>query len=76
GANRFEAKGTLTVKGVAQEVMVPVTVAIGADSATATGAFQISRARFRIGSAEWADPSLVSDAIEVKFALALKGMVR
>lgn len=75
GGGRFEVAGTLAIKGVSRDVMVPVTVSRGAGNvATASGSFTIRRLDFRIGDGEWADPSMVANDVQVNFKLALAGL--
>lgn len=66
-ATRFDATGTLTLKGRTQTVTVPVTVAAGAAGATFDGTFNISRKAFGIGSPVW--DSVLEDQVAVKFHL-------
>ena len=74
GGGKFEVRGKLTIKGVAQDVVVPVSVTQAAAASTATGSFNIKRLVFKIGDGEWADTSMVADDVQVKFQLALTGM--
>jgi len=74
GGGRFEVAGTLSVKGSAQPVVVPVTLTQSAGTAVATGAFTVKRLAYRIGEAEWADTSLVADDVQVRFRLAFSGL--
>jgi polyisoprenoid-binding protein YceI len=74
GAGRYEVAGTLTVKGSAQPVVVPVTLVQQGAMATATGAFTIKRLAYRIGEAEWADTSLVANDVQVRFKLVVNGL--
>ncbi len=74
GAGRFEVAGTLTVKGSAQPVVVPVAFVQQGNQATATGAFTIKRLAYRIGEAEWADTSLVANDVQVRFRLVVRGL--
>ena len=74
GANRYEVAGTLTIKGNAHPVMVPVTVTQAGGTSTATGSFTIKRLDFKIGEGEWTDTSMVANDVTVKFKLALSGM--
>jgi polyisoprenoid-binding protein YceI len=64
-ANRFEATGTLTIKGRVATVTVPVTV--GAAGASFDGSFTISRKAFGIGDPIW-DEAL-DDKVAIKFHL-------
>ncbi len=74
GGGRFEVRGKLTVKGVAQDAVVPVAVTQSGAASTATGAFSIKRLDFKIGEGEWADTSMVANDVQVKFKLALTGL--
>ena len=78
GAGKYEAVGKLSVKGIAQDVVVPITMTqTGAGAAavtTAIGSFAIKRLTFKIGEGEWADTSMVADPVQVKFKLAMTGI--
>ena len=75
GAGRFDVAGKLTIKGLAREVTVPVQLAQAGGSGTAGGAFTLKRLEFKVGEGEWSDTSLVADDVQVRFKLALNGMV-
>lgn len=78
GAGKYEAAGKLSVKGIAQDVLVPITMTqTGTGAAavtTAVGSFPIKRLTFKIGEGEWADTSMLADPVQVKFKLALTGI--
>lgn len=74
GAGKYEVAGKLSIKGAAQDVVVPVTLTQSGALTTATGAFAIKRLAFKIGENEWADTSMVADEVQVKFKLALTGV--
>ena len=78
GVGKYEAMGKLSVKGIAQDVVVPITMTqTGAGAAavtTAIGSFAIKRLTFKIGEGDWADTSMVADPVQVKFKLALTGI--
>ncbi len=74
GGGRFEVTGTLTIKGSAHPVTVPVAVTQAGGTSTATGSFAIKRLDFKIGEGEWTDTSMVANDVTVKFKLALTGM--
>ncbi len=77
GPGRYEVAGKLTIKGAAQDIVVPVALAQnGANGAngTATGSFTLKRLAFRIGEGEWADTSMLADDVQVRFKLALGGL--
>jgi polyisoprenoid-binding protein YceI len=74
GPAKFEVAGTLSIKGNAQNVVVPVTLTQAGGTSTASGAFTIKRLDFKIGEGEWADTSMVANDVQVKFKLALNGI--
>ena len=75
GSGKLEVAGTLTIKGHAKPVAVPVTLASSASGlTTAQGSFHIKRMDFKIGEGDWADVSIVANDVTVKFKLALTGL--
>jgi polyisoprenoid-binding protein YceI len=78
GAGKYEVAGKLSIKGVAQDVVVPIAMTQAGTGAaaitTATGSFPMKRLTFKIGENEWADTSMVADPVQVKFKLALTGI--
>lgn len=74
GAGKFEVTGKLSIKGIARDVVVPVTLVQNGATTMATGALPLKRLAFKIGENEWADTSMVADDVQVKFKLALTGV--
>ena len=74
GSGKFEVAGTLSIKGSAQAVVVPVVVTQTGANSIATGGFTIKRLAYKIGEAEWADTSLVANDVSVRFKLTLTGL--
>lgn len=74
GAGKFEVTGKLSIKGLARDVVVPVTLVQNGATTLATGALPLKRLAFKIGENEWADTSMVADDVQVKFKLALTGI--
>ncbi len=74
GGGRFEVAGKLSIKGTAQNVVVPVSVVQAGASSTATGTFTIQRLAFKVGEGEWADTQIVANDVAVRFKLALTGL--
>jgi polyisoprenoid-binding protein YceI len=74
GAGKFEVAGKLSIKGVSQDVVIPVAMTQAAAVTTAVGSFPIKRLIYKIGEGEWADTSMVADPVQVKFKLALSGI--
>lgn len=66
-ATRFEATGTLTIKGRTANLTVPVTVGTGPAGTTFDGNFAISRKTFGIGDPIWDE--VLEDRVVVKFHL-------
>jgi polyisoprenoid-binding protein YceI len=74
GPGKFEVAGKLNIKGQAQDVKVPVTLAQSGATTTASGAFTIKRLDYKIGEGEWDDTSMVANDVQIKFKLALTGV--
>ena len=71
---RLDVTGKLTIKGVARDALVPVTLTQSGGVTQASGAFVIKRLDYRIGDGEWDDPSLVANDVQVSFKLAFAGI--
>jgi len=69
GGARYEASGTLSLKGKTQTLTVPVTFKTDGDGSSFDGAVTISRAYFNIGDDEWKDT--VADPVTVKFHIVV-----
>ncbi len=74
GGGKFEVSGKLAIKGSTRDTVVPVTLAQGGATTTASGVLTIKRLAFKIGENEWADTSAVADDVQIKFKLALSGV--
>lgn len=70
-ADRFRARGTLTLKGVARSVEVPFTLIVRQEGATLEGALVLQRGSFGIGEGEWAATTVIGADVKVSFALKL-----
>lgn len=71
GPGRFDATGTLTMKGKSLGITVPVTVKNAADGNVFEGSFTISRKAFGIGDPVWED--VLDDKVNVRFHLISSG---
>jgi polyisoprenoid-binding protein YceI len=69
GGGKFEAAGTLALKGKTQALKVPVSVRSEGDGTSFDGSVTISRAYFNIGDEEWKDT--VADPVSVKFHIVV-----
>lgn len=74
GGGKYQVDGTLTIKGNAQKVSVPVTLTQSGATTIAAGTLPLKRLAFKIGDGDWADTSMVADEVTVQFKLALTGM--
>ncbi|OJW77837.1 YceI family protein [Thiobacillus sp. 65-1402] len=73
GNNRYEMRGTLTLKGRSRDMIVPVTYVPGKNAAAFDGGFVLKRLDFGIGEGMWADVATVANEIKVKFRIAATG---
>ena len=73
GNNRFELRGTLTLKGKPRDMVIPVSYAPGKNASTFDGSFVLKRLDFGIGEGMWADVATVADEIQVRFRIAATG---
>jgi polyisoprenoid-binding protein YceI len=53
GGDAYEAPGKLTIRGTAKDVVLPFTLAISGDQATAKGHLSLVRSDFGIGQGPW-----------------------
>lgn len=67
GPDRFEATGTLALKGKTQTVKAPVTVKTAGGLRSYSGELPISRAAFAMGDAGWNE--VLEDKVIVKFVI-------
>ena len=75
GGGKLEVAGTLTLKGRARPLVVPVTIVPGDGAkSVASGSFTVQRLEFRVGDGDWSDVSMVADAVQVRFRLTLTGL--
>ncbi len=67
GADRFEATGTLSLKGKTQTVKVPVSVKAEGKGRRFEGELPISRTAFGMGDPQWNE--VLEDKVVVKFVI-------
>lgn len=73
GNNRYEVRGTLTLKGRSRDMIVPVTYTPGKNTASFDGGFVLRRLDFGIGEGMWADVATVANEVQVRFRIAATG---
>jgi len=71
GAGKYEASGTLTIKGVSQPIVAPFTLTEAAGLRTVEGQFPLKRLQYKIGEGQWSDTDTVADEILVRFRFVL-----
>ena len=72
GGERYEIAGTLSMKGVAKEIAIPVTLRKdAAGNSVAEGQFTVKRLDFRVGEGMWADPNTVANEVTVRLRMVL-----
>ena len=74
GEGRYEVTGTLTIKGHAHEVVVPVALSRSGSTAFATGSLTIRRLDYDVGVGDWRDTSVVEDEVKIRFKIAVTGL--
>ena len=73
GAGKIDVVGKLTIKGVTNEVHVPMTLTRQTDGLKAEGEFTVKRLDYRIGAGEWGDTGLVANEVLVRPRLTVQG---
>jgi polyisoprenoid-binding protein YceI len=73
GNNRFELRGTLTLKGKSRDMAIPVSYAPGKAVSNFDGSFVLKRLDFGIGEGMWADVATVANEVQVRFRIAATG---
>lgn len=72
GHDRYEVAGSLTIKGVTREVVIPITLTRdAAGNSVAEGEFAFSRLDFHIGDGPWADTRAMADEIGIRVRMVL-----
>jgi polyisoprenoid-binding protein YceI len=73
GGGKIDVIGKLTIKGVTNEIHVPMTLAQQGDVLKASGEFTIKRLDYKVGAGEWSDTSLVANEVLVRPRLTVRG---
>ena len=69
GGDRFEAVGSLTIKGVSKDVTLPFSLQISNDQAHVQGKLEIDRTAFNVGEGAWAAPTFVGTPVGIAIDL-------
>jgi polyisoprenoid-binding protein YceI len=72
GGDRYEIAGTLALKGVTKDIVVPVALRKDvAGNSVAEGQFTLKRLEFKIGEGEWSDANAVANDVVVRVRIVL-----
>lgn len=74
GGGKFEFSGKLAIKGVSQNIVVPVTLTQANGTTRVIGNFILKRLDFKIGDGDWNDVSLVANEVIVNIKLSVTGI--
>ncbi|MBN9089263.1 MAG: YceI family protein [Reyranella sp.] len=69
GGDTYEARGKLTIRGVARDVVLPFTLRLQGNQATARGTLPIKRLDYGVGRNEWASTNYVADVVNIEVAV-------
>lgn len=72
GEGRFEARGTLALRGVTKPVVLPFTLKITGDTARVRGVTSLDRTAFGVGQGEWTATDQIPAAVKVSVDLTAK----
>lgn len=74
GGNAYEARGSLTMRGIRKDVILPFTLDITKKDeglyALVSGSLTIKRSDFGIGQGEWASTAVVADEVKINIEIA------
>jgi cytochrome b561/polyisoprenoid-binding protein YceI len=67
--DRYEARGTLSIRGMSHPVTLPFTLSIKGDVATMAGTVKIDRTGYGVGQGEWGSTDDIPAAVSVNVAI-------
>jgi len=73
GGNRYEVAGKLTIKGHAQDVVIPATFSAQGKTGVFEGGFTLRRGDYSIGEGAWSKFDIVANDVNVKFRITATG---
>lgn len=68
GGERYEARGTLNLRGIDKPATLRFALAIEGDRARVNGTARIDRTAFGVGRGEWAATDAIAAAVDISFA--------
>jgi polyisoprenoid-binding protein YceI len=72
GGGRYQAVGTLTLRGVSQQVVLPFTLQIAGNTAKMNGSTTIDRSKFGVGQGQFRGPETIPFAVTVNVAVTAR----
>ena len=72
GTGEFLVQGTVAIKGVEQELNLPLRVALEGERIELAGNVELSRMDFGIGIGEWASDSSIGHSVKVRFKVLMQ----
>ncbi|MEW5891974.1 MAG: YceI family protein [Pseudomonadota bacterium] len=69
GGERYEVRGTLSIKGKSREVAAPFSFRPVGGQGVFEGGFTLKRLDFGIGEGPWGDTGIVADDVQIKFRI-------
>ncbi len=73
GPDRYEASGTLSIKGHVRELKFPVKHSALGNKGQLSASFNLARADFAIGEGVWSKFDVIANDIQVNFQLTMLG---
>jgi polyisoprenoid-binding protein YceI len=67
GGNRYEVRGTMTLKGRTATVAAPFTFTTSGRDGVIAGGFVLKRLAWGIGGGDWSDTDTVANPVRIKF---------
>lgn len=68
GGKRYEARGTLDLRGVKRPATLRFTLTIDGDRARVAGSARVDRTAFGVGQGEWAATDAIAAGVDIAFA--------
>lgn len=72
GGNRYQAVGSLTLRGVSRPLSLPFTLIITGAQAKMNAQVSVSRLAFGVGQDEWKETSVIPDPVTVMIAVSAR----
>ena len=70
GGDRYEARGTLDLRGVSKPTALRFTLRIDGNRARVTGTARIDRTAFGVGQGEWAATDAIAAGVDIAFSFS------